>query len=99
MIPLEHAAFSIAVLGIIWSIYRLHRDPNNDFNMLALLMENGRVSKLSCIVMGAFSVTSWVMIALQLSGKMTEGFLTAYGALWVAPLVVRLFNPAPKGQQ
>jgi hypothetical protein len=38
-------------------------------------------------------LTSWVILDLQLHGKMTEGYLTVYGGMWVAPLIARvLFN-------
>lgn len=98
---LSQAAFIIAVLGIIWSIYRLHLNPAVNFNMLDLLLEGGKVSKVSCLVMGAFFVTSWIMVDLQAHGKMTEMFFAGYGSLWVAPLLVRLFNtkPAEEKQQ
>lgn len=92
---ITQAAFIIAVLGIVWSIYRLHLNPSVNFNMLDLLLENGKVSKVSCLVMGSFFVTSWIIVDLQAHGKMTEGFLSIYAGAWVAPLLVRLFNPSP----
>ena len=98
MIPVTHAAFSIVVLAIIWSVYRLQRNPNVDFNLLDLLMENGRVSKVSAIVMGSFIVTSWLMVDLQINNKMTEGYIGLYGGMWVSPLLVRLFNPTPASE-
>lgn len=68
--------------------------------MLDLMMENGRVSKVSSVVMGAFCLHSWIMLDLELHSKMTEGYLTIYGATWVAPLLLKLYNagqtdPAP----
>lgn len=96
-LSLTGAVFLIIVLGIVWSIYRLHRNPDVDFNFLDLLIENGRVSKISCIVMGAFFLHSWIMVDLQAHALMTEGYLTIYGATWVSPLLVRLFMPAPAG--
>ena len=90
---LAKAAFILSVLAIVWSIYRVQKDQTIDFNLLDLLVENGRVSKVSCLVMGAFFVTSWIMLDLQFHGKMTEGYMAMYGATWVAPLLVRLFNP------
>jgi hypothetical protein len=96
---ITQAAFIIAVLGIIWSIYRLHLNPAVNFNMLDLLIENGRVSKVSCLVMGSFFVTSWVIVDLQVRGKMTEGYLGLYAGAWVAPLIARLFNPKTDGAQ
>lgn len=91
---ITQAAFIITILGIIWSIYRLHKSPNVDFNILDLLMENQRVSKVSCLVMGAFFVTSWIMVDLQANAHMTEGYLGLYAGAWVAPLIARLMNPA-----
>lgn len=89
-----HAALAVGVLATLWSVYRLHRNPTVDFNMLDLLMENGRVSKVSCLVMGAFAVTTWgfILDCLHRDG-MDVGILAAYGGLWVAPLLVRLANP------
>ncbi len=92
---ITHAIFIIAALGVLWSIYRLHLNPNVEFNALDLLMEGGRVSKVSCLVMGSFGVTSWLMLDLQVHGKMTEGYFMGYGGMWVAPLIVRLMNPIP----
>lgn len=90
------AALIIGVLGILWSVYRLHKNAAVEFNMLDLLMENGRVSKVSCVMMGSFALHSWIMIDLEVHGKMTEGYLTIYGATWIAPLIARLFStPKP----
>lgn len=83
------------VAGLIAiSLYRTNRD-NPDFNLIDLLMENGRVSKVSCLVMGSFGVHTWIMLYLTVHDKMSEGYLTIYGATWAAPLIVRLFNPPP----
>lgn len=89
------AALMIAALGILWSLYRAHRDQSFEFNLLDLLMENGRVSKVACIVMGAFAVTSWTFLRLTIDGKMTEGYLTAYAGIWVAPMIAKMFSPPP----
>jgi hypothetical protein len=89
--PLLHAAFIITVLCILWSVYKLHQIPDNNFNMIDLLMEGGRVSKVACILMGSFFVHSWIMVDLQAHDKMSEGYLTIYGATWVAPMLARLF--------
>lgn len=89
------AALLIVALVIAWSLYRAHRVQDNTFNLLDLIMENGRVSKLACVFLGSFGVTSWLMVRLTLDGKMTEGYLTAYGALWIIPITAKLFSPAP----
>lgn len=87
-----HAALLLGILLALWSLYRTHLNASIDFNLLDLLMENGRVSKVSCIVMGSFSLHSWIMLDLELAGKMSEGYLTIYGATWIAPLLARIFT-------
>ena len=92
------AAILIVVLLLVWSIYQAHKDPTVRFNLLDLLMENGRVSKTACAFMATLTVTSGIMALLMLNGKMTEGYFTAYGAMWVAPLVAKMFAaPTPSG--
>ena len=89
------AALLIVALVIAWSLYRAHKGNDgyfSQFNLLDLLMENGRVSKVSCLVMGAFAVHTWIMVRLTFDGKMSEGYLTIYGATWVAPMLARMFS-------
>lgn len=92
------AALLIVALCVGWSLYRAHRSDGAafaQFNLLDLIMENGRVSRIACVFLGSFAVTSWIMIRLTMDGKMTEGYLTSFGALWIIPLTAKLFSPAP----
>lgn len=91
------AALLIGSLVLCWSMYRAHKDRNFKFNLLELLMDNGRISKTAFAFMLTLSVTSWIMLRLTLDGKLTEGYFTGYGLMWVAPLVAKLFAvpPAP----
>lgn len=89
------APLLIVVLVIAWSLYKAHRRVENDFSLFDLLMENGRVSKIACVFLGSFAVFSWIMVRLTLDGKMTEGYIGLYGATWAAPLIAKLFSPAP----
>lgn len=88
-----------AALFVLCSFWRAHRKPGFDFNAFDLIMEKGRVSKIAFTFMAAFAVTTWILIDLQVKGKMTEGYLTTYGAMWVASLVAKVvFNkddPSP----
>ena len=87
------ASLLIVALVIAWSLYRAHRNQAfADFNLLDLLMENGKISKLSCVFMGSFFVFSWIMVRLTFDGKMTEGYVGLYGATWVAPIIAKLFS-------
>lgn len=90
------AALLIVALVVAWSFYRAHRNKDFVFNVFDLIMENEKVSKVSCLVMGAFVVHTWIMVRLTFDVKMTEGYLTIYGATWVAPLLARMFSqPKP----
>lgn len=90
---------AVIVCGAAWSLYKVQKDPTVSFNMLDLLIENGRVSKVSCTFMGSFLLTCWIMLDLQFNGKMSENYLTIFGGLWVAPLITRVIfnksNPTP----
>ena len=91
------AALLIVALVIAWSMYRAHKSGDAEFakfNLLDLIVENGRVSKLACVFMGSFAVSSWVVIRLTFDGKMTELLFAAYGAMWVTPITAKLFSPA-----
>lgn len=92
------ASLLIVVLVIAWSMYRAHRSGDAgfaNFNLIDIIVENGRVSKLACVFIGSFAVSSWVVIRLTLDGKMTELLFAAYGAMWVTPITAKLFSPAP----
>jgi len=89
------AALMIVALCVAWSFYRAHRNAAFTFNLFDLIMDNGRVSRLACVFLGSFLVTSWIMVRLTLDGKMTEGYMTAFGALWIIPITAKLFSPAP----
>jgi hypothetical protein len=88
-------ALLIIALCIAWSFYRAHRSPEFSFNVFDLLMDGGRVSRLACVFLGSFLVSSWIMVRMTLDGKMTELIFAAYGAMWVAPIIGKLFAPAP----
>ncbi len=87
-------AFGAVVVVI--SFWRAHNKPGFDFNAFDLVMENGKVSKIAFTFMAAFAVTTWILVDLQLKDKMTEGYLTTYGAMWVASLVAKVVFNKPE---
>lgn len=86
-----YALLAVIVVGIVVSFYRYQKDPVNTFNILDLLLENGRVSRLATAFMATLVVTSWVIIKLAVDGKMTEGYLMAFGGMWIAPIISKMF--------
>lgn len=88
-----HTILGIVALAVLLMTWKLHRDPTVSFNVFDLFMENGRLSRISTAFMLTLGITTWLMVDLELKGKMTEGYLMSYGGMWVAPLTARLiFN-------
>jgi hypothetical protein len=78
---------------VLISLWRAHRSALLQFNLFDLITENGKVSKIAVSYMLVLGVTTWVIVWLTVRDKLTEGYFTAYGALWVAPLVAKVvFN-------
>lgn len=86
-----YAVLAVAALLVILSFYRLNRDCEQ-FNLLDLLLENGRVSRIAFAFMLTLFVTSWIIIKLTIDGKMSEGYLVSYGGLWIAPILTKMFS-------
>lgn len=76
---------------VIWrSLRKMHDASDVNFDLRDLLMEGGRVSKVSCVMMGAFAATTWQFVYFSLNGKMTEGYAGIYAAAWITPIVARM---------
>jgi hypothetical protein len=93
-------ALIVALAAAAYALYRAQLNQQNQIDLLDLLSENGRLSRSACVMMGAFGVTTWMLIQLTLNGKMTEGFFGLYSAAWIAPTVTRMIvnGTAPKQQ-
>lgn len=89
------ALLVVLALLLVWSFYRAHKDPAIRLDLFDLVMSDGRLSRLAVAFMLTLRVTSWVVIRLGLDGELTEGYFTAYGAMWVAPIVAKLFSAPP----
>lgn len=81
---------ALAVLVVLVSLWRAHRNALVRFNIFDLVMENGRVSKISVSYMLVLGVSTWVVVNQEISGKLTEGIFGMWLAAWVSPLVARV---------
>lgn len=88
-------ALIIAALTVLWTLYRAHKNPSLTFDLFDLITENGRVSKIAFAFMLTLGATTWIMIRLTLDGKLTEGYFAGYGAMWIVPIIAKLFNSPP----
>jgi len=81
---------AVACLCIVVSFWRAHRNHRFMFDAFDLVMENGKVSKIAVAFMLVLGVTTWVIVDLQIKDKLTEGYFTMYGTMWVLPLVAKV---------
>ena len=87
------SVLTLVVIGIVvaYSFWKAHRDPTFvQFNVFDLIMFHGRLDKIAVVFMAVFILTAWVFIGLYLDGKMTEGYMTTFGVMWVAPLTAKV---------
>lgn len=82
-----------------WTLYRAQLDQTNRLDLLDLIMEQGRLSRSACILLGAFGTSSWLLVVLTLSGKMTEGYFGLYAGAWIAPTVTKMIVQPSAGQE
>lgn len=83
-------AFIALLIGIIITMYRAQKDQTNTIDIYDLVTENGRLSKTACVMMGAFIITSWMMVTLTINATMSVEYFLAYSATWITPLVTRI---------
>jgi hypothetical protein len=84
------------VVAALWTITRRDRNSRSGIKWDDLLLgEDGRLSKAAVVMMGAFALTTWMMVYLTLTDKMSEGYFTIFGALWATPAVTKLIVNRP----
>lgn len=83
-------ALCLAALVVGLTLMRAHRNPHVKFDLLDLLMEGGKVSKIAVAFMLVLGVSTWVIVHLTIHDKMTEGYLTIYTGAWIIPLVTKV---------
>jgi len=99
-----HLILALAILLAGVTLWRAHKLPEVQFNLLDLLMENGRVSKIAVAFMLVLGVSTWVIVDQQVKDKLTEGMFGLWLTAWVTPLVAKVvFNkiemPTERGKE
>lgn len=86
---------AVALVVMVVTIWRAHRRADVSFDLADLIMVDGKVDRIASSYMLVLAVTTWIMIDLEIQKRMTEGYLMAYGGMWVLPLVAKMvFNKA-----
>ena len=88
-----HVILAIGLLLLFVSFWRAHRKHGIAFDAFDLIMVDGKVDRIAMAFMLVLAVTTWIVIDLQITGRLSEGYFTTYGLMWVGPLVARVvFN-------
>lgn len=91
------ALLALIVVALGWGLMRRNKLVSSAIDLDDLLLgEDGKLSKAAAVMMGAFVLTSWIMIKLTLTDKLTEGYFMAFLGAWVAPTVTRLIVNRPQ---
>lgn len=95
MMPVQpmHLILGVAIVLIVISFWRAHKTPGFEFNAFDLIMSKGKVDKIAVAFMLVLVLSSWVIVDLQVHGKLTEGYFAIYTGAWITPLVAKVvFN-------
>lgn len=100
MIDYQKAALIVALLIVVLliarALLRSNQSGASQINLEDLLIgEDGKTSKAAAVMFGAFALSTWIMVNLTITGRLTEGYFTAYLGAWVAPTVARLIFAKP----
>ena len=84
-------AFLILVILIARSLLRSNKSQKSKIDLEDLLLgDDGKTSRAAGVLLGAFAMTTWLMIYLTLANLMTEGYFGLYMTAWVAPTMTNL---------
>lgn len=86
------AVLAITLLCILWTLHRRSVSSSSGFSFDDLLLEDGKASPVKALLLGSFALTSWVIVFLTWTDKLTEGYFGAYLGAWVLPTVAKFFR-------
>jgi hypothetical protein len=87
------AVLAIVLLALLFTLLRSDRSSCSKIDLEDLLLgADGKLSRGAAVLLGSFLMTTWVIVYLTYTGKLTEGYFTAYLATWVAPTIALLFK-------
>ena len=88
------AILGVVGLLVVWSLIRVSRSEKSKINLDDLLLDkDGTTSKSAIVFLGSWAMTTWVIVFLTLTEKLTELYFTAYITAWIVPVVTRFIKP------
>lgn len=87
------ALVSVGVILVTVLIRRMHNLKSN-INLDDLIIDpaTNRISKAAAVLMGAFGLSSWVIIYLTVTGKFDNTAFAAYLAAFAIPAVTKIIT-------
>lgn len=83
----------------VWAFVYYNRRPDNNFSLLDLVMENGRASKWSVIIMVTFGLSCMIITGWFINGSLLWADFAAFCGIWIAPLIAKMFVPQGNGKE
>jgi hypothetical protein len=76
------------------SFFKRDKDSSSAIKLDDLLVDplTGKISKAAAVLMGSFAISSWVIIYITLTGKLTDVLFAAYLAVYATPAVVKIIG-------
>lgn len=77
------AGLLVSVLIVAFFIYRASRDPESPFGFSEVFMEDDKTSLKHVCAMGAFFVSSWIVLHQEVYGRLSAEMFGVYMFGWV----------------
>ena len=75
---------------LLLTFWREHRNNATTFNALDLIMVAGKLDRIATVFMIAFAVSTWVIVDMEIKGKLDAGTFGLWLGAWVGPLVAKM---------
>jgi len=86
-----------SVFWLMWFYNNSDLGHNREFKLIDLLMENGRASKWSVIIMCTFGLSCVIMTAWFVNETLLWADFMTFCGIWIVPLLAKMFSNNGKG--
>ncbi len=93
--PLSLRAIAIAAIlaASLWCLWRVYRSPNSLDPVDLVVGEDGKASWSKLAAIGCFLVVSWAVVVVAIAGRLSDGVLLGYAAVYSGtPVAFQLVN-------
>lgn len=98
-IPWTNIVLAAVICYVLAILYRWHRDPNNVFDALDFVMQDGHASLDKLVVLGFALLSGWVVVKHELDGNDVSALLLGILGIFIlqrsATKAMDTFGPKP----